>query len=206
MSWRRSWLEGCLLLMALIFLAVASMGCRRPFRVPEQVRPISGKLDARTTINGLTVEAAAITDEDELMRLFNANMILARILVIKVMLKNQDNEPVDLHRLKFDLRDAQDHEFKFLEPEKAVDKLYEYYEITTYVILTRKGLEADFQQKALSTESDLRPGEERQGLVFFAIPEAVDKFSPLRDLILRLERLRWPQSGRNTTAELRLSR
>lgn len=182
------------------------MACGRPFRVSEQVRPISEKLTARTIVKGLAVEATAVTDEDELMRLFNANMILARILVVKLTLKNQSPEPVDTRRLEFDLRDARGHEFEYFRPREAVDKLYKYYEIKNYLITAREKVEADFEQGALQPGNDLGPGQERRGFVFFQIPEEVDNLSPLGDLSLRLERLRWPKSDRDTTIELRLSR
>lgn len=200
------WCEKPIVLPAMLCLLIlALVGCGKPFRVPTQVRSGSEPLAAQTTINSLTVEATAITDEDALMQLFNANLILARILVIRLMLRNQSREPVTIHRLKFDLRTAQDHKFEFLKPRKAVRALYDYYEIGTYRIAAREAVEADFEREALHMEAALEPGEERQGLVFFRIPEAVDNLGPLEALTLRLERLRWAGSDQDTAVELRLT-
>jgi hypothetical protein len=153
----------------------------------------------------LTVEATAITDEDALMQLFNANLMLARILVLRLMLKNQGHQSVNIHDLRLNLRDARDHKFEFLKPRKAVRALYDYYEIGTYRIAAREAVEADFEREALPMEAEVGTGEERQGLVFFRIPEEVDNLGPLDDLTLRLKRLRWAGSDHDTTVELRLT-
>jgi len=157
-------------------------------------------------MRGLTLEAEAIIDEDKLLELFDANMMLAQILVVKLTLKNQGSGLVDLHDLEFELRDLRDHQFEFLQPRKAVEKLYDYYQINNYVIFLRKELEEDFERQGLHMEDELRPGEERQGFLFFEIPEEVDRFRPLDDLTLRLKRLHWPGVEKNVTVELLLSR
>jgi hypothetical protein len=198
-------LEALFLLIALAFLVASSTACGRPFRVSEQVRPVGKNHNAHTTVDGLAVEAAALTDEDELMRLFNANMILARILVVRLTLKNQSDNPVDIHRLSLDLRDARNHEFDSLQPSDAVDKLYDYYEIRTYRIRAREEVEANFERAALQTDNELKPGEARQGLIFFEIPKEVDNLTPLGELALRLKRLRWSPSGQDKTIELQLN-
>jgi len=203
---KRSPLQRLLLLFALVSVAIASAACGQPFRVPEQVRPISGRLGSSTTLRGLTLGAEAIVDEDKLIELFEANMMLARILVVKLTLKNQGGGSVDFHDLEFDLRDLHGHRFEFLQPRKAVEKLYDYYEINNYVIFFRKELEEDFERQGLQTKDELQPGEERKGLVFFEIPEEVDNLSPLDGLTLRLKRLHWPGVEKNVTVELLLSR
>jgi hypothetical protein len=192
--------------MALFVLSLILTGCGKPFRVSEQVQSVPGSPTGQATMNRLMVEAHAMTDEDELMQLFNANLILARLLVVRIELGNHGDEPINLRRLRFNLRDAQGRAFRFLKPRKAVQKLYGYYEISTYLIAARKEIEAEFDREALQTESELTQGEQRRGLVYFQFPQEVDNFNPVDNLTVRLERLRWSTSDQKIIVELQLNR
>ena len=177
--------------------------CGRPFQVPERIRPLTGNLAGRTTDNDLTVEAAAIVNEDDLWQLFEANMILARILVVKLTLANNGRHPVEIKDVVFRIRDSQGREFEPLKPKDVEDQLYDYYEIRTYVIATRQELEEAFQRRALDTQKQLTPGEVRQGLVYFKIPEAVDRFGRFETLTLHIEKVRFSEAEKTLKLLLR---
>lgn len=191
--------------VTLCALVLMLVGCGKPFRAPTLIRPGSAPLSAQTLVNGLTVEAAAITDEDTLMQLFNANLRLARLLVIRLTLKNQGREPVDLSRLRLSLTDVQRRPFAWLKPQEAVRQLYEYYEISFYRVAAREAVEAEFQREAFPLNGRLENDQERRGLLFFRFPEGVDTLGPLDEVTLSLERLRWSGSDREMTVELRLT-
>lgn len=188
----------------LLILIVA--GCGKPFRVSQQVQSVPGELTGQTTTHHLTVEAHALTDEDELMNLFNANLILAHLLVVRVQLTNHGDEPIRLGRMRLHLRDAQGQTFRWLSPRRAVQQLYDYYQITTYRIAARKEIEAAFDEAALQLDRDLAAGERRQGLVYFQFPKREDPFNRIDQLTVRVERLRRSTSDQEIIVELRSNR
>lgn len=191
---------------ALFLLILIVAGCGKPFRVSPQVQSVPGELAGQTASHQLAVQAHALMDEDELMSLFNGNLILARLLVVRVSLSNQGDEPIRLRGLQLRLKDAQGQTFQWLTPRRAVEQLYDYYQISTYRIAARKELEAEFDQAALQLEQDLQPGERRQGLVYFRFPKNGDPFDRTDHLMVRVERLRRSTSGQRISIELRLDR
>lgn len=185
-------------------VALAVIGCGRPFRAPARIPLLPGNLAAHTTAHHLVIEATAILDEDELLRLFNANLRLARLLVVEVSVINRGPEPMDLRGVRFALEDAGGHRFRPLKPRKAVKKLYKYYRIKNYIIYFRKELEADFERRRLSLSEPLNAGERRQGFLYFEFPREVDPLHRIDSLTLRLEGLSGAEE--DAVLELRLSR
>jgi hypothetical protein len=162
--------------------------------VPERIGPLTGNLAGQITDNDFTVRAVAIVNEDDVWQLFKANLILAQILVMKVALINHGNLPVEMNNAVFRIIDSQGQPFQSLKPKDVEDQLYNYYEIRTYVIATRREIEEAFQRQTLDTEKELMPGEGRQGIIYFKIPEQVGRFSRLDRLTLYIEKVRWPNA------------
>ena len=72
--------RSCLRLAAsgvFLLLVAAQLGCGRPFNVKTQPNLAPTSYAAKTTVDSITVEAQAITDEDFLYDTFDANLISA---------------------------------------------------------------------------------------------------------------------------------
>lgn len=206
MSWEkevRDERNRCFLSLMILLVTLTAIGCGRPFRAPARIPLLPGNLAAHTTVRHLTIEATAILDEDELLRLFNANLRLARLLIVEVNIVNRGSRPVDLRRVRFTLEDADGHRFRPLKPRKAVKKLYKYYRIKNYVIYFRKQLEADFERRRLSLGEPLSAGERRRGFLYFEFPREVDPLNRIDRLTLRLEGLEGTADGGVLELQLR---
>lgn len=116
---------------ALLLLASAQFGCGRPFSVKTQPNLPSASYPAKATVDSVAVEAQAITDEDFLYDTFDANLISAGVLPVRVMVTNSGGEAVDLKSARFEI-EARAGRFKAVEARKAFKRLISYYEIKAY--------------------------------------------------------------------------
>jgi hypothetical protein len=158
------------LMILLVALLPACGG--KPFNVKP--RPDTPPLEygVKAEAGGLTVQAEAVTDEDFLYETFDANLILAGVLPVRLMVANAAQEPVDLKKAKFEIR-AAGHAYKAINAKSAFKKLISYYGITTYSKQGYKESQADFASHALDLGSPLAAGESRQGVLFFQVPVEV---------------------------------
>jgi hypothetical protein len=190
--------------MALVALAaVAISGCGgKPFNVKPRVDSPHAPLSSKAQTGGLTVEAEGVTDEDYLYETFDANLVLAGVLAVRVRLTNGSQEPVDLRKSRFEVRAPTGNRYKSIEARRAYKLVVSYYEITTYSKDGYKQSQADFSSHALDTKARLGAGESRQGILFFPVPDQVireDGFT------LVGERLDAARQKKQSAVELRLN-
>ncbi len=154
---------------AALVLAAAAFGCGRPFNVKTQPALPPSSYAAKASLDGIAVEAHAITDEDFLYDTFDANLISAGLLPVRVRLTNSGGEAVDCKNARFEI-ETQSRRFKAADARKAFKRLISYYGISVY---TKSGysesLEA-FASYALDVGTPLAGSQSRQGLVFFLVP------------------------------------
>jgi hypothetical protein len=158
-----------IMLIAILSLAAVTVGCGggRPFDVktrPEVPAVASG---ARAEANGIIIQAEAVTDEDFLYETFDANLILAGILPVRVNIKNEGQQPVELKKAKFEVRPASGRAFNVMDARRAFRQLISYYGISTY---SDKGYDeslAAFSSHAIDMKTALAPGQSREGMIFF---------------------------------------
>jgi hypothetical protein len=150
-------------------LLVCAVGCGRPFDVKTATRPAPANYNSKATLDSISVEAQAVTDEDFLYDNFDANLISAGVIPVRVRLTNSSTESLVEKDARFEL-EAQNKRYKAVEPKKAFKRLISYYGISAYSKSGyRESLDA-FGSHALDLASPLPAGESRQGLVFFLVP------------------------------------
>src|SRR5829696_7154655 len=97
-------------------VVAAFFGCGgRPFDVktrPAVPLVISG---ARAESDGIIIQAEAITDEDFLNDTFDGNLILAGILPVRAMIKNDGPQPIILKKARFEIRPSAGKNFKLAD-------------------------------------------------------------------------------------------
>jgi hypothetical protein len=152
-----------------VLLAAAMVsGCGRPFNVKTQPGLPPTSFNAKASIDELTIEARLITDEDFLYDTFDANLISAGLLPVRVMLNNSGADAVELSRARFTV-EGQSTRFKAVDSRRAFKRLISYYGIAAY---TKAGyiesLDA-FSSYALDVKTPLAGNQTRQGLLFFAV-------------------------------------
>ncbi|HXG91717.1 MAG TPA: hypothetical protein VNN73_05025 [Blastocatellia bacterium] len=188
-------------LIALALTASLALACGgRPFDVkpkPDVAPSVSGP-SAR--LNGITIQAEAVTDEDFLNDTFDANLILAGILPVQVMMKNDAAQPVELKKARFEITAAGNRKFKMLDARRAFKRLISFYEISTYSKDGYKKSEADFSSYAFDTGRPLGAGESRTGMIFFMIAE---DYARMPNLTLAVSRI--GDEKNDSTVELKLN-
>lgn len=158
---------------AALLLAAAAFGCGRPFNVKTQPTLPPASYAAKASLDGIAVEAHAITDEDFLYDTFDANLISAGVLPVRVMMTNSGGDTVDCKNARFEI-EMQSRRFKAVDARKAFKRLISYYGISVYSKSGYKESLEAFASYALDVGKPLAGAQSRQGLVFFLVPaEAV---------------------------------
>jgi hypothetical protein len=159
--------------------ALLASGCAgKPFDVkvvpkvaPEAVGPASASA-------GVEMRAAAYWDEEFLLETFDANLILAGVLPVRVDLANGGAAPLAAKKLRLELTDGQGRAFEALDAKKAMKAIESYYALGVQSQTGRKLYQQDFAANAIDLKTDFKPGERRQGLVFFRLPRGVAAHVP----------------------------
>lgn len=115
---------------------------------------------------GLRLGARAV-DDAHALDLFSANLPLAGVLAVEISLTNDGSEPVNMKKLKFELRDSTGMKFKRISSKKALSRVMDYYGVSFYRKDARTRTREDYAAVELKTASPLGAGDERRGYLFF---------------------------------------
>jgi hypothetical protein len=178
-------------LFPLCLLAILLAACGKPFNVKPRPdvkvatpnTPVSWKAEGES--KGVTIQAAAVTDEDYLYDTFEANLLLAGVLPVHLKLTNTGAEAAELRRAKLEIK-AQNKNYKIMDSHKAYKRLMSFYGISIYNKHGHKESRADFDTHAFDLKKPLAAGESREGLIYFAIPNEIIKSGNLNLLARKL--------------------
>lgn len=169
---------GRFVFMLALVVASNSVGCggkpfnvrEKPFNVKEGANIPPPAFSARAEAGAITIQAEAVTDEDLLFDTFDANLILAGILPVGLMITNAGQEPLDLRKARFEIRARDGHMAKLIDRNRAFKRLISYYGISTYSKSGYKKSQEDFFSYSLDRSRPVAPGESREGMIFFLLP------------------------------------
>jgi len=150
-------------------LAAAAIGCGRPFNIKTQPAGPLQEYAATASLDSIIVKAHAITDEDLLYDTFDANLISAGVLPVRVKLTNSGNETVDCKDARFEI-ETQSGRFKSVDARKVFKRLISYYGVSVY---TKAGYSESLEaltSYALDFGTPLAGAQVREGLMFFLMP------------------------------------
>ena len=171
----------------MILLAALLPACGgKPFNVKTKPHTPPSESGVKAAAGDVTVQAEAVTDEDFLYETFDANLILAGVLPVRVVIANAAQEPVDLKKARFEIR-AAGRAYKAINAKSAFGKLISYYGITTYSKPGYKESQADFASHAIDLGSPLAAGESRHGMLFFQVPVEAARAAGLTLVARRLD-------------------
>ena len=174
-------------LIAAGLLAVTLAGCAaRPFNVKPRVS--LGKPDYRVSgqIDGLGIQAEAMTDEDYLYEIFDANLIQAGVYPVRIRVTNNKADALELKRARFEIKSSAGKPIRATQARQAYKRLIKYYELSLSSKDGYKRSLNDFGSHAFDTQSPLGPGDSREGILFFLVPAQI---SGEGSLILEAARL-----------------
>ena len=127
--------------------ALLGSGCAtKPFNVKSRLASPPASFTARAAVGSIMLQAAVIRDEDYMQTTFDANLILAGILPVKLVLQNGGSVPVRLKSMRFSLS-AGGQRLEPMEPRDAFKRLMGYYRIRVYSVDGYKASLSDFIQR-----------------------------------------------------------
>ena len=183
-SLSRVWL--CFASGGLALLLSVTAGCGKPFNVKTQPTLPSPRETAKAALDNIAIEVYSISDEDFLYDTFDANLISAGVLPVRVKVTNSGNETLELKNAKFEL-EIQSRRTRSADARKSFKRLISYYGISVY---SKSGynesLEA-FSSYALDVIKPLSSGESREGLLFFLLTEEAARSSGATLIIGKLK-------------------
>src|ERR1043165_5965421 len=110
------------LLLGVCFVVLISTSCSGSL---FKVKPVAElpPLPANTRTaeaNGVALRVAPLLTDEQIQELFEANILLAGVLPVRIELAFQSSTAVELKRARIHLRDDQNREWKLLPPMRAV--------------------------------------------------------------------------------------
>jgi hypothetical protein len=127
---------------------------------------------------GLEVGALMLNDEQAYAR-FSANLLLAGVIAVEMRVVNRTTGPISIKQKNFILRDPEGHKLRVLEPKNALTYVMDYYGNQLYGLEAYRQTRAAYESIALATKTPLAPGEERRGMLYFALKPPVADTSGL---------------------------
>jgi hypothetical protein len=127
---------------------------------PPKVAPPALPTDAQ----GLTMAARMLTS-DELMEQFDANLLLAGVIVIDVRAANRGNVAKSV---TLALRDDANTVFKPLLPKQALQQVMKFYGNLLYAKAAYQNTLEKYEQLACPFRLDLIEQAERRGFLYFS--------------------------------------
>jgi hypothetical protein len=168
-------------------MALLMPACSAPFNVapplPSAHSPISVAASDPTTTTSVTtanlantVAGYAITvkalDPDQIYDTFGANLTLAGVLAVPLVLNNQTREPIAFRPQHCTLRlPKRQQPVKLLTPDQALSRLIKYYKVKTYNIYFYEQMVQRFANHSL-IPTNILPGQTLEGVLYFATADA----------------------------------
>ena len=157
-------------LAVLTTVALCLSGCGKPFNVKPRTELPRANYTATASLNSVTLQADPIFNEDLLYETFDANLIMAGVLPVRVRLTNSSQQSLVLKKSRFEIRSAGGRKFKSASGRNAFKRVLSYYGISTYNKAGYKESLEDFAGYAFDAKAPLPAQESREGIVFFFVP------------------------------------
>jgi len=118
------------------------------------------------------MRVAPLLTDDDTQELFEANLPIAGVLPVRIELDYETGGvPLELKRVKPQLRDQEGHVWKLLSPKDATARILKANDIYLYNPNSRKSFEKEFAAYGIDLKTPLSAAERRrQGFLFFQSP------------------------------------
>lgn len=147
-------------------------------------------------VGSLSFQAAPLLTDEESQELFESNLHLAGLLPVRVEIRHNGGDAMELKRLRFGLRDAAGTEWKTLSAKQAISRILSANKVFAYNPNSRRTFEKEFRAYELDLKSALSHAERRRaGFIFFQSPNK-DAVGTVNGLVLSIQGLSQPASLR----------
>ncbi|MDX6695011.1 MAG: hypothetical protein QOF02_2614 [Blastocatellia bacterium] len=186
---RRRAATGALLLLLLALMTGACGGSLYKVK-PVVEAPVTAPTGAASA-GGFQLRAAPLLTDEESQQLFEANLLLAGLLPVRVEMTNESGASLLFKRVRFRLRDQSGKEWKYRTARQAVARILDSNQVYLYNPNSRAAFETAFRAHTFDTGEPLAASQSRRGLLFFQTPKKEAVESP-RSLVLVVEGLPQP--------------
>jgi len=129
--------------------------------------PVSAPPDImRTGDDGLSAGASLI-ESDRSIRQFEANLPMAGVIAVDLLIVNKSSSPIYFQGLTFELRDIAGLKYKQITPKNALSRVMKFYGDNFYTLEARRRTREDYSALAFNPESPFAPQKEHRGILFF---------------------------------------
>ncbi|MBI4851803.1 MAG: hypothetical protein HY819_08415 [Acidobacteria bacterium] len=112
---------------------------------------------------------AKLLSEDEIVEIFDGNLLLASIIAIEITLTNKNEQSIIFSEKDFSLLGEQGRVFSNIKDKDVLEKLLDYYKIRAYNPYSYEKMKANLLTHSLSLKTPFMLNESRRGLVFFSL-------------------------------------
>lgn len=186
----RSWIA-CILLAITIVFATACSGSLFKIKPVNELSPMPATV-ASANLGSLSFRAAPMLSDEEVQALFEANLQLAGLLPVRVEIKHNSGEAIELTKVRFRLTDAAGTKWKAIPLKQAISRILKANDVFAYNPSSRRTFEQEFRAYELDLKTPLTGTQSRrEGLVIFLSPDKAPVSSP-RGLVLTIDGLTQP--------------
>lgn len=169
-----------------VFLALLVGACsREPFRIQPKADSTPETLNAAGSTAAFSIRARALRDENESNDRFDANHLLAGVMLVEIRLENTSGAPLILDGLKFQLRDAKGTEWPAMTPDQSIKRLIKYYGVRAYAVDGYNTFREKYRGYGFPSKGSMAPGASAQGYLFFRMPKDTRDFAQPLTLVPR---------------------
>ena len=148
-------------------------------------------------LGSLSFQAAPLLTDEESQELFESNLQLAGLLPVRVEIRHNGGEAIELKKVRFGLRDSAGTQWKLISAKQAISRILKANRVFAYNPNSRKTFEKEFRAYELDLKSAFDYTERRRsGFIFFQSPDKETVTSP-HGLVLSID-------GLSQAASLRL--
>lgn len=149
---------------------------------------------AAVNVGTATFRAAPLLTDEETQELFEANLQLAGLLPVRLEVTHNGGDPLEIKKLRFQLRDDTNGEWKLISAKQAISRILKANGVSLYNPNFRKTFEKEFRAYEFDTRTPLTQEERRRsGFIIFLAPEKNPVNSP-RGLVFSVQGLPQPVS------------
>ncbi len=160
--------------LATVLLLVGASACGKPFNIKPRAEVKIADYAATSRPGRILIEGIALTDEDFLYDTFNANLILAGVLPVRVKVTNNSPADIRVGRERFELRSG-GRTLKSIDADRAFKRLLSFYGVKIYNKAGYNESKEALRSYELDFKEPLRLGSSREGIMFFEARPPVEE-------------------------------
>ncbi len=185
-----AWAIKSVLAFTLVFVSSCG-GSLFKVKPAAELQPMPATV-ASANLGSISFRAAPMLTDEESQEMFESNLQLAGLLPVRVEIKHNGGDPIELGKVRFRLTDGAGTNWKAISAKQAIARILKANDVFAYNPSSRKTFEQEFRAYELNLKTPLTHSEgRRQGFIIFLASGKTSVSSP-RGLVLTIEGLSQP--------------